>query len=238
MKTFLKISAGLFFVVILALSGVYMGRNKLIKDAVEKIGPKFTQTTVLLGEIDFQPFQGHLMLKELHIGNPEGFSGKDLFSLGKITVDLQPKTVFSNKIIINQITVDNVFASYEIANGTNNIAALQKNIAGEPKTADTTAAPDPAKNEKGKQAKQVVIKDLTVKDAKVSASISGIGMTLPLPTIHMTDIGEKKPSTFKEVLTSVINVFSTETLNAIATATTEAVKSGTDSIGKLLKKLF
>ena len=238
MKTFLKISAGLFLVIILALSGVYMERNKLIKNAVEKIGPKFTQTTVLLGEIDFQPFQGHLMLKELHIGNPEGFSDKELFSLGKITVDLQPKTMLSNKIIIDRIAIDNVFASYEIANGTNNIAALQKNIVGEPKPADTTAAPDPAKKEKGKQAKQVVIKDLTVKDAKVSASISGIGMTLPLPTIHMTDIGEEKPSTFKEVLTSVMNVFSTETLNAIATATTEAVKSGADSIGKFLKKLF
>ena len=239
MKLILKIFAGIVFVFILTLSGVYMGRNTLIKHAVEKVGPKFTQTTVELGEVDFQPFQGHLMLKGLHIGNPEGFSDKELFSLGKITVDLLPKTVLSNKIIINQIAVDGVFASYEIANGTNNIAVLQKNIVGEPKPADTTAAaPAPTKNEKSKPAKQVVIKDLTVKDAKVSASISGIGMTLPLPTIHMTDIGEEKPSTFKEVLTSVMNVFSTETLNAIATATTEAVKSGADSIGKFLKKLF
>ena len=238
MKTSLKISAGVTLVVVLGMSGVYMGRNDLIKHTVEKIGPKYTQTTVLLGEVKFNPFQGHLTLKDLHIGNPKGFSERDLFSLGSISIDLQPKTVLSKKIIIDRIMVDNVFASYEIANGTNNIDALQKNILGNPKPAAQNAPAPAAGNEKEKPAKAVVIKDLTVKDAKVSAAISGISMTLPLPTIHMTDIGEEKPSTFKEVLKSIINVFSTETLNAIANATAEALKSGANSLGKLLQKLF
>lgn len=239
MKTFLKVFAGFVFVLILTLSGVYMGRNDLIKHAVEKVGPKFTQTTVLLGEVKFNPFHGHLTLKELHIGNPKGFSERDLFSLGSITVDLQPKTLLSNKIVIDNIMIDNVFASYEIANGTNNIEALQKNILGDPKpAAKKEKAAAPAKDQKAKPAKTVVIKDLTVKDAKVAASISGIGMSLPLPTIHLTGIGEKKPSTFKEVIASVMKVFSTETLNAVAKATTEALKSGADSLGKLFKQLF
>ncbi|MBO4521528.1 MAG: AsmA family protein [Alphaproteobacteria bacterium] len=365
MKTFLKIFSGIVFVLILALSGAYMGRNKLIKTAVEKIGPKFTQTTVLLGEIDFQPLQGHFMIKEFHIGNPEGFSEKKLFSLGSltvdwqpksllsdkiiiekvavekvsashevakngtnnievlqknilgepkpaekkapepaakdkkqakpakavdikevtvkdvkvdaeatillgeanfqpvqghgvikelhvgnpkgfsdkklfslssVTVDLQPETLLSNKIIINKIMVDNVFANYEIAKGTNNIDALQKKLLGEPKPAAKKAAKPAAKDKK--PAKNVVIKDLTVKDAKVAASISGIGVSLPLPTIHLTGIGEKKPSTFKQALASIVKVFSTETLGAIGKATTEALKSGADSLGKFFKELF
>ena len=37
MKTFLKIFAGILFIFILALSGAYMGLNKLIKNAVEKV---------------------------------------------------------------------------------------------------------------------------------------------------------------------------------------------------------
>lgn len=237
MKTFLKIFAGIVFIVIVSLFGCYLGRNKLIKTAVEKFGPKITQTTVLLGEIDFQPFKGHVALKDLHVGNPKGFSDKELFSLGSITVDLQPKTLLSNKIVVNKIMIDNVFASYEIANGTNNIEALQKNILGEPKP-EAKKASSPAKDQKAKPAKTVVIKDLTVKDAKVAASISGVGMSLPLPTIHLTGIGEKKPSTFKEVAASIMKVFSTETLNAIANATAEALKSGANSLGNLFKKLF
>jgi len=235
MKTFWKISAGVAIVAVLSASGVYMGRNALIKHSVEKIGPRFTQTTVVLDKVDFRPFSGYLSLQNLRIGNPKGFSGKDLFSLASISIDLQSKTLFSKKIIINQIAIDKVSASYEIANGTNNIAVIQKNVSGDPKP-ETAKAPSPAQKEK--PAKQVVIKDLTVKDAEVSASIAGIGMTLPLPTIHMTDIGEEKPSTFKEVLKTVVDVFSTETLNAIANATAEALKSGSDSIGKFLKKLF
>ena len=133
--------------------------------------------------------------------------------------------------------IDKVSASYEIANGTNNIDALQKNILGEQKPA-TKKDSEADKKEKAAPSKTVVIKDLTVKDAKVSASISGIGMTLPLPAIHLTGIGENKPSTFKQALASIMKVFSTETLNAIAKATTEALKSGANSLGSMLKKLF
>ncbi len=242
MKTFLKIFAGFVFVLILALSGVYMGRNTLIKHAVEKVGPKFTQTTVELGEVDFQPFQGYVMLKNLKIGNPKGFSEKDLFSLGKITIDLEPETLFGKKIIINRIAVKNVFANYEMANGTNNIEMLQRNILGKPKPEakqQKSSSPSAAAKDKKKDAeKTFVITDLTVQDVKVSASVSGVRMTLPLPAIHMTDIGKKKPSTVKEIVSSLIKIFSKETLNAITTATTDALKSGADSIGKMIKNLF
>ena len=236
MKTSLKISAGVLIVAVIGLSGVYMERNALIRKTVETVAPRYLQTSFTLGEVDFQPFQGHLTLKELHIGNPKGFSGKDLFSLASISIDLQPKTLFGKKIIINQIAIDKVSASYEIANGTNNIAVIQKNVSGDPKPA-AQKAPSLAEKEK-KPEKNVVIKDFSLTDAEVSASISGIGMTLPLPPIHITGIGEEKPSTFKEAVKTVINVFSMETVNAIANATAEALKSGSDSFKNLLKKLF
>ncbi len=243
MKKSLKISAAVAGVLIIGGTGVYMSRNALIKHSVEKIGPRFTQTTVILDKVDFRPFSGHLSLQNLRIGNPKGFSDNDLFALGSISVDLRPKSLFGKKIIIDRIAIDKVSASYEIANGTNNIAALQKNITGDKPETAPAASPAPAKpssdlKKESKPAKQVVIKELTVKDAEVAASISGIGMTLPLPTIRLTGIGENKPSTFKEALTAVVNVFSTETLNAIANATTEAVKSGAGSLKKLLNKLF
>ena len=236
MKTSLKISAGVLVIAVVGLSGVYIQRNTLIKKTVETVVPKYLQTSVTLGEVDFQPFQGHLMLKGLHIANPAGFSENDLFSLGRITVDVQPKTLLSRKIIIDSILIDKVSASYEIANGTNNIAVIQKNVSGDPKPV-AQKAPSLAEKEK-KPEKNVVIKDFSLTDAEVSASISGIGMTLPLPPIHITGIGEEKPSTFKEAVKTVINVFSMETVNAIANATAEALKSGSDSFKNLLKKLF
>ena len=144
MKTSLKISAGVLAVAVVGLSGVYMGRNALIRKTVETVAPVYLQTSFKLGEVDFRPFQGHLTLKELHVGNPAGFSDKDLFSLGSVTVDLQPKTLFGNKIVINKIAIDKVSASYEIANGTNNIAVIQKNVSGDPKPA-VKKAPSPAR---------------------------------------------------------------------------------------------
>ena len=146
------------------------------------------------------------------------------------------------KIIINRIAVKNVFANYEMANGTNNIEMLQRNILGKPKPEakqQKSSSPSAAAKDKKKDAeKTFVITDLTVQDVKVSASVSGVRMTLPLPAIHMTDIGKKKPSTVKEIVSSLIKIFSKETLNAITTATTDALKSGADSIGKMIKNLF
>ena len=237
MKTSFKIIIGMVFIILVSGVGVYYGRNALIKKTVETAGPKLLQKSVSLGKVDFQPFRGHVTLQDLHIGNPKGFSSeKELFSLGHISIDLQPETLLSDKIVINSIVIDNVSAFYEIANGTNNIAVIQKNVLGEPKK--TSSSSSSVKSNDEKPVKTVVIKDLSVKDATVAAAISGIGVSLPLPAIHMKNIGEEKPSTFKEALLSVLNVFSTETLKAITGASADTVKSGMDSLGKMLKKFF
>lgn len=244
MKKSLKFSAAVAGLFIIGGAGLYMGRNALIRSAVETAAPRILKTSVTLGQVDFRPFQGHLTLKNLHIANPAGFSKKELFDLGTISVDLRPGTLLSKKIVIDKILIDKVSARYEIANGTNNIAVLQKNVSGDPapkakeKTPAAGKTKTAGKTADEKTAKTVVIKDLTVKDAKVAASVSGMGITLPLPTIHMTGIGEDKPSTFKEVVKSVLNVFSTETLSSLANGTGEAVKSGAGSLKQILQKLF
>ena len=235
MKTFLKIFAGIVLVVVVGLSGCYLGRNKLIKSAVETFVPKMTQTAVSLEQVDFNPFNGYVSVKNLKIGNPQGFSANDMLSLGEITVSMVPKSLMTNKIVINDILIDNVSATYEMSlNGTSNIAVIQKNVSGDVKK---TPAAEKKKTDISPE-KQVVIKQFTLKNAKVAADFAGAKIVLPLPDIKLTGLGENKPSTASEIFALIINVFSKETLITVTKSANEAFKSGAKSVGRFIDALF
>ena len=89
-----------------------------------------------------------------------------------------------------------------------------------------------------KPEKQVVIDKFTLQNAEVSASFAGIGATMPLPDIHLTDIGKHKSKSMKEAFADILSVFSKETLSAVQSSAKETLKSGAQSLNKLIKKLF
>ena len=235
MKKFFKIIAGFFAALFVLIVAVYFFRNRIIIGAVKTFVPKMTGTPVSIGKVDFRPFSGFVSIHDLKIGNPKGFSDGNVFSLGTISVSLQTGTLLKDKIIIKDILIDNVSVTYEWANGTSNIAQIQKNTSSE-----TTAVKEQPKKVEStqKSSKTVVIKNFVLKDAEVSADISGIKMTLPLPSIKLKDIGENKPSTPEEIFTTILEIFSKETLHAVTKATGEIVKSGAKGIGKFIENIF
>lgn len=236
MKRLVKIGCyGVGAAVVLS-GGVYLFRNQIIASAIETVVPEFTKTAVTVGAVDFNPFAGQAGVKSLTIGNPAGFEG-DMLKLADISVKLDPKTLLSDKIVIRDIFINGVSVNYAVSShGVSNIAALQQNVSGgtKPKAAPASAAAkQPQKPEK-----QVVIDSFTLKNAEVSASFAGIGATLPLPDIHITDIGKHQSKSAKEAFADILSVFSKETLTAVQNAARETVKSGAKSLNKLLKKLF
>lgn len=216
--------------------GVYLFRNQIIASAIETVVPKITQTAVAVGAVDFNPFAGRAEIKALTLGNPAGYGG-DMLKLADIRVTLDPTTVLSDKIVIHDIFIDGVSVNYAVsAHGVSNIAVLQQNVAGDAKPrANKTAKPA---DKTPKPEKQVVIDKFTLQNAEVSASFAGIGATLPLPDIHITDIGKQQNKSVKEAFADILSVFSKETLTAVQNAAQDTFKSGAKSLNKLLKKLF
>ena len=60
--------------------------DKLVKDAVETLGPEFTQSEVTLGGVNISLLGGSAGLSDLAVGNPAGFSSDNAFSLGEMCV--------------------------------------------------------------------------------------------------------------------------------------------------------
>lgn len=237
MKKHFKILLYLIGIIIILCAALYFARNTLIARSVEKIAPSFTGTPVALESVDLQIFKGTLSLRNLKVGNPQGFSKKDIFAVDKVDVALKPLSLIGNKIVIKNITVDGVTLNYEIVGNKSNLSVIQDNLSGNVKKpvqqSKANAAP---KDEKA--AKSVVIDSLLIENVRAGAYVSGVGMTLALPSVRLKDIGKSKPSTMRDVIEKVLTVFSKETVSAISKETVKAVKDGQKSLGRFIEKLF
>ena len=89
---------------------------------------------------------GAASIEKLSVGNPDGFSLPNVFTLGSISTRLDVASVGADPIVIEEIRIDEPLVFYEInKSGASNIKALQNNIAqstggGEAKDASSESA--------------------------------------------------------------------------------------------------
>jgi hypothetical protein len=132
-------------------------------------------------------FSGAGTLSGLFVGNPEGFSGDNIFALEQIDMKLDTRSVLSDKVIIEKLHIRSPKISYEKTLRSSNLKQLLENI-----EASTGGSKEPAPGEEADKGpgKQVVIRDLRIEDATVFVGAMGAGVSTKIPRIQMSDIGE------------------------------------------------
>jgi len=261
-----KILIGLFALALIAVVLLYfVGASLLnsgIKKGVETIGPRVTQTPVTLQSVSLSPFTGSGTLKGLNVGNPEGFNSENIFALGQIDVKVDTGTLFSDKIVIEQIIIQRPEMSYEKTLTNSNVKQLLNNIEAFTGPTDTTEPAAGADPEAAK--KQVVIRKLIIEEGTIYVGAMGVGQTVKLPRIEMNDIGEDGnrmtvPEAINLVLTKVLSnigsviagagelgkaatdAIRTQGLERIGEATNQAGEAASDAVNKAsegIKNLF
>ena len=97
-------SAKILLAVVILLALLWVGMNffvgSLTKTAINRYGPRMTQTKVVLGGAEVSPLSGNGTLTNLFVGNPAGWSSDKAFSFGKIHVEVVPSSIFKDHIII------------------------------------------------------------------------------------------------------------------------------------------
>ena len=193
MKTLFKIFAGLAVLLIIVLVIGVLNLDKGIKAVVETVGPDLTQSSVTLDDVDLSLTSGEGSLKGLVVGNPAGFKTPNAFSLGEISLALDPESMTTDTIVIKSLQIIAPAITYESAKGGTNLDKLQQNVekalgsggsdSGQADAAEGEAAPE----------KKLIIKDLKITNGKISYTNALLGdkpIGLDLPTIHLTGIGE------------------------------------------------
>lgn len=222
---------GILVVFLLVLGIVlYFYLGSIAKTAIETVGPKLTGAPVTVASIQFAPLRGKMVIHDFKLGNPPGFKTDSAVKVKTVRVSIRTKSVFSDRIIIDEVFVEAPEITYEQGFSGNNISQIQKNLeqfAGGQKTAPETT---PATKSAGKK---IQINDFLVQDAKVNLSatlLGGHALSLPLPTVHLTGIGaEKEGKSVSEVMKDIFG--------AILKGVTETVTAGGKVLGDGVKAL-
>ena len=224
MKWFVRIVIVLLILIValVVTANYYLGA--IVIKVAETTGASALGVPIKLEQASFRLLQGHVTLRGFVLGNPKGFKTDQAISVGEVTVDLDPKSLLRDTIVIKRIYVDAPDITYELGLGKSNIGRILEQASG------------PAEPEKKEEpsGKKVVIEDFLIENGhvRISATLAmGVAAPIPLPTIHLTDIGrEKQGASPLEVIKQVLGAI-VGSVTKVVTGTVGLVGDGAKAVG-------
>lgn len=233
--------------VVLVLTGggawwFYHSLDSIVASAIRTYGPKITGVSVKLSFAKIQIADGTAELSALELSNPKGFNTEHALSVHKISMRLNVASITKDVVLIEEISIVQPEITYEYASGTSNLDVIQRHV--EAYVADKASSKQ-ATESPGTQ-KKIIIQNLYIKGAtaKVAASaFKGKVMTVPVPDVHLTDIGKKSGgATAGEVTRQILTAMTRSVTKSVSSLKPEAlvdsVKKGTAVVGDAIKDWF
>jgi hypothetical protein len=236
---------GLAVVLVLAGGGAwwfYYSLDSIVTSAIRTYGPKITGMSVKLSSAKIQLTDGTAELRALELGNPKGFKTEHALSVQKISMRLNVASVTKDVVLIEEIFIVQPDITYEYASGASNLDVIQRHV--EAYVADKAGSKQAAESPGTR--KKIIIENLYIKGAtaKVTASaLKGKVMTVPVPDVHLTDIGKKSGGvTAGEVTRQILTAMTRSVTKSVSSLKPEtvvdSVKKGTAVVGDTVKGWF
>lgn len=248
-------------VILLIAGGAYYFFSNLegiIQANIEKYGSEITQAEVTLDKVELDLTSGKGTLRGFKVGNPQGFQTPSAFQLGAVSIQIDIGTITDDPVIIKEIVIDKPDVTYELSGDGNNIDALRNNV-------DAYMEKYGLKGDGAKKdddgGPKLIIENLYIRGGTVNVSatiLKGKSMTVPLPDIHLKDIGKKEGGATPgevadKIMQSIGDGASTavsslgigktldslsKTLGGAAKSVGEGLSSGAEKTGEMIKGLF
>jgi hypothetical protein len=180
-----------------------LGRG--VKMAVEEMGPRITQTDVTVDDVRISPLGGRVEIQGLIVGNPEGFNTDSAFQLGRVLLQVEPRSLLSDEIVIREVTIEAPQVTYEAALSGSNITVIRESV-------DAFVAKLPKPGERpadDKPGKRVVIDNLVVSEGKIRLSgkiLQGEAVAVSLPRVQLRDVGRPSGTSWSDTVSAVFGV--------------------------------
>jgi uncharacterized protein involved in outer membrane biogenesis len=222
----------LVLVILLVVVGVasifFIGA--IVKAGVEKVGPIVAKVPVKLDNAKISLLGGSGQLKGFVIGNPDGFKSAQAIKVGTVSLSLVPSSVLKDKVVIHQIKVESPEITYETDLKGSNLQKILENVQGSAKQDEKA----PTKKEQTTKTK-LQVDDFVITGAQVTVAASmlgGQGATIPLPEIHLTNLGTGADGiTPAELSQKVLSAVLDATVKAVTENVTKLGKGATDAAG-------
>jgi uncharacterized protein involved in outer membrane biogenesis len=237
-KIIIRIGIVIVALVVVALLVVFFSLDSIVKKGVETVGPSVTKVDVKLGAAEISPFSGSGRLVKLFVGNPEGYKTPSAMEVGDIKVGVKLGSLTSDTIVVNEVSVKDAVITLDGSLSGNNLTKILDNVNG---NSSSTPKPkgEPAQAGTSKSSKKFIVKDFLIEGAKVNVSITvpvlgAQSTTLPIPTIHLQNIGEAEGGVTAEQLVQAVMK---PLISSTITATGEWVSHLAGKAGDLGKTL-
>ena len=239
-KVLLSLFGLLLIAAIVAVIAVYFFMGSMIRSGMETFTPRVTGVPLLVGEVDVSLREGRIDLHNVVLQNPDGYQSESAFQVGLVRLDIQPKSLFSDTIIIEEITVQAPEVTYERKLTSSNIGEIKANIERFSDDGGKTAE-EPAAEGGGKA---VQIDQLRVEKGSINLLIPALDKSakLSLPLIAMNNIGgsdgkQSVPEALSEIFATVLNaVMRTVTEDSdVLKNSLDALKESSGDAGKALQ---
>jgi uncharacterized protein involved in outer membrane biogenesis len=236
-KILLGISIGFLAVLILVfvVAGFFLG--DFVKKGINTFGPKVTQTVVSVDSVGVRPLLGSVSLNNFILGNPQEYLAKatNAITVGNVAISVAPMSVMSDKIVVKDLELRDAEIFFEgnpLPGGSNNLKKIQDNVnafvgsTGKPAGTNAPAAEKPAK--------KLEVDNILITGAKVHFN----GVALPLPDIHLTNLGTGPDGiTPAELFRDILSEISVGTIKAIGSSAGSAGKAIGDEANKAVKSI-
>ncbi|MBI2927160.1 MAG: hypothetical protein HYY24_15800 [Verrucomicrobia bacterium] len=225
-KIVVRIVLGLVVLLLLAFAVLFFCLGSIVKKGVETVGPQLTKVEIRLGGANLSPLSGSGQLSDLFVGNPEGYKTPAAIRMGDIKVGVQLSSLLSDTVVVNAVDIRAPEITFEGSLGGNNLSKIMANLDA------VTGGDKSAPQEEKKNDRKFQVKDLVIRDGKINLSVTALGgkaATVPLPEIHLTNIGVGGGVTAAELTKQV--------MKEMLAGVTKAVSGALGDIGKGVKDL-
>ena len=235
MKTLLKIVAVLGILGAIGLFLMITISGKVMKTVVESAGSEIIQAPITIDDISVSFFSKEFEINGLTIGNPEGFNTSSAFKINQFKVKLGE--VGSENLILDEVIIDGTEVTYEKSLTGSNIDQIIKNIEAFVGDAEEEIEEDSEDSEEVNINVEVTKFEFTNAKIKLSAKLlQGKVLSIPLPGIHLTDIGKKNDVTIADFCKTIFQSIN-KSIQAAILNPENAIKSGAKLLGNSVKLL-
>jgi uncharacterized protein involved in outer membrane biogenesis len=174
-------------VVAVGVSIYFLG--SIVKKGVETVGPQITKTEIKLDGATLSLLSGSGKLKGLFVGNPQGFKTPSAIKVGLVSVGVAPGSVLSDKVHVKEVRVEAPEITFEGGLKGNNLSKLLDNVQAATGGSEKTAEP-----QSKAASKKLQVDDFVITGGRINLSVDlsvlgGKSAIVPLPEIHLTNLG-------------------------------------------------
>lgn len=229
MKLAVRIVVIVLVVVILALVAGLIFIDQITASGIRQSSAYATGVDTSLRSADVGVTSGNLDLRELVIGNPEGYESDHFFSLGEGHVDVTLGSLMADTVEVPMVRLTDVSIVIEKKDGKANYEVILENL-------EKLSGDQPPRDQPEEAGKGVVIEELRIEN--ITARIKGYPfpsdpVEIPAIVLHDLPEGAQDAASVAEVVGIVIAATLKTVAGSIADLPGELASGITEGLGPL-----